>query len=125
VRDLTNRPCLLAFVLAVVARRVVELGAGTGIPGIFLASKGAHVVLTDLPGVRAMSIARPSLSLSRSLVCDADLRRAPAQVLPLMNWNIEANAHLLPSPDCCEAHPLAWYPLSAGAARSSDGLCRD
>jgi predicted nicotinamide N-methyase len=31
---------------------VVELGAGTGIPGIFLASKGARVVLTDLPDVR-------------------------------------------------------------------------
>lgn len=45
--------CLfVCLVPAYAPTRVVELGAGTGIPGIFLASKGARVVLTDLPDVR-------------------------------------------------------------------------
>ena len=43
---------LCLFVRSPASTRVVELGAGTGIPGIFLASKGARVVLTDLPDVR-------------------------------------------------------------------------
>ncbi len=43
---------LCVFVCSPASTRVVELGAGTGIPGIFLASKGARVVLTDLPDVR-------------------------------------------------------------------------
>ncbi len=43
---------LCLFVRSPAPTRVVELGAGTGIPGIFLASKGARVVLTDLPDVR-------------------------------------------------------------------------
>lgn len=72
-------------------KRVVELGAGTGIPGIFLASKGARVVLTDLP-----------------------------DVLPLMKWNVEANAHLLPSPECCDAAPLAWGEEHEHIARPID-----
>jgi predicted nicotinamide N-methyase len=77
-------------------KRVLELGAGTGIPGIFLASKGARVILTDLP-----------------------------EVVPLMQSNIQANAHLFPSSNCCEALPLAWgekhdIPLPVDVVVASD-----
>ncbi|KAL6072087.1 Protein N-lysine methyltransferase METTL21A (Fragment), variant 2 [Balamuthia mandrillaris] len=62
-------------------KTVLELGAGTGIPGLLLARYGARVTITDLP-----------------------------HVVPQMEWNADHNKPPSPL-EPCRAAPLAWYCL--------------
>lgn len=63
-------------------RRVIELGAGTGLLGIFAARLGAVVTLTDLP------IAVPSLSANVSANAPPGGWSSPPSVLPL-SWGTD------------------------------------
>lgn len=63
-------------------KRVIELGAGTGLLGIFAARLGAVVTLTDLP------VALPSLSANVSANTPPGGWPCPPSVLPL-SWGVD------------------------------------
>eukprot|EP00929_Paragymnodinium_shiwhaense_P113781 TRINITY_DN8208_c0_g1_i2.p1 TRINITY_DN8208_c0_g1~~TRINITY_DN8208_c0_g1_i2.p1 ORF type:complete len:345 (+),score=75.36 TRINITY_DN8208_c0_g1_i2:146-1180(+) len=71
---------------------VVELGAGVGLPGIVMARRGARVLLTDLPWV-----------------------------VPLCEYNIEANLGMEGCRMNVAAAPLPWGCLDSAAAVATQG----
>jgi len=72
-----------------VGKRVLELGAGVGLPGLVAAAIGAHVTLTDHPGdPRVLENCRQSCLLN-NLRCD---------ILPL-EWGSVTSAMLCQRPD--------------------------
>ncbi|KAL6072086.1 Protein N-lysine methyltransferase METTL21A [Balamuthia mandrillaris] len=71
-------------------KTVLELGAGTGIPGLLLARYGARVTITDLP-----------------------------HVVPQMEWNADHNKPPSPL-EPCRAAPLAWGEKSEAVTGTFD-----
>ena len=86
-------------------RQVLELGSGTGLPGMLAAAFGAHVIMTDLPEPLVIA------ALQAQLMLTSQMQPGPMPNVPLhIAWQLAAKiAGLL---ICAEAsatqHPCKW-----------------
>jgi predicted nicotinamide N-methyase len=115
--------------------RILELGAGTGVPGIMLAGLGSHCVLTDLLEVVA-GVTVPNINLNANLwrAQEEGKKKGSCSALPLMWGNLEEENvvktegpfDLIICADCCyfgevvsSSHPADPTALVASLERQA------
>ena len=73
--------------------RVLELGSGTGLAGLFLASLGAHVLLTDVPSVTSLLKRNVAANASETAARPSDTTPAQVEADGAGKWWQGAGSH--------------------------------
>jgi predicted nicotinamide N-methyase len=111
-------------------KRVLELGAGTGLVGIALAMHGADVELTDLPQLQQLMIDNIKLTYNRYVAINREER--PTGVCGqlsahILQWGVHYPRHYTPTKTTTEISTLSSAPALVydGSLETSNGRSFD